>query len=117
MSAGSGLQATLALLLIAVPLVAAAAPAAARRDAQPRVDTSPAAADNGAALQLDPTQIKGHKGLPRVLYIVPWKRAEALDASGRPEGSLIDEVLAPVDRTEFRRQQRYSDGLQSEAGQ
>jgi len=62
-------------------------------------------------LQLDASQITGHRGLPRVLYIVPWKRAEADDSGGRPAGSLLDEVLAPVDRTEFRRQLRYYDAL------
>lgn len=62
-------------------------------------------------LQLETTTITGHHELPRVLYIVPWKRAEAGDLPGRPPDSLLDEALMPLDRPEFRREMRYSDQL------
>jgi hypothetical protein len=44
--------------------------------------------------------------------VVPWKRADLGDVSGKPVKSLLDEVLAPVDRDVFRRQNRYHDALQ-----
>lgn len=53
--------------------------------------------------ELDRTQIIGHKELPKVLYIVPWKKPLPGELAGRPRSSLLDEVLAPLDRAEFRR--------------
>ena len=49
----------------------------------------------------------GNSELPKVLYIVPWKKPLQGDLSGRPPGGVLDEVLAPVDRDVFRRQVRY----------
>lgn len=63
---------------------------------------------------LDPTQITGNKELPNVMYVVPWKRPDIGDLGGRPAKSLIDEVLAPVDRDVFRRQNRYFAALQAQ---
>ena len=59
---------------------------------------------------IDPTQIIGNRELPKVLYIVPWKKPLPGDLSGRPVVSVLDEALAPVDRDVFRRQVQY-DGL------
>lgn len=56
---------------------------------------------------IDRTQIIGNRELPKVLYIVPWKRPLPGELSGRPAASVLDEVLAPVDRDVFRRQVRY----------
>ena len=56
---------------------------------------------------IDRTQIIGNRELPKVLYIVPWKKPLQGDLSGRPPGGVLDEVLAPVDREVFRRQVRY----------
>jgi hypothetical protein len=63
-------------------------------------------------LDLDATQITGNRELPKVLYIVPWRNAELGDLVGRPVNSLLDEVLEPVDRDVFRRQNRYFEALQ-----
>jgi len=62
-------------------------------------------------LELDTTQITGNRELPKVLYIVPWKRSDLGDLVGKPVNSLLDEVLAPVDRDVFKRQNRYYDAL------
>ena len=59
---------------------------------------------------IDRTQIIGNRELPKVLYIVPWKKPLQGDLSGRPLGGVLDEALAPVDRDVFRRQVRY-DGM------
>ena len=81
--------------LAALSVIAVAAPALA----QDRAD-------------IDRTQIIGNRELPKVLYIVPWRSAEMGDLVGRPVNSLLDEVLEPVDRDVFRRQNRYFEALQ-----
>ena len=92
----------------ATPAASAARPAAANNPATP-------AARKGNAkdrLDLDSSQITGNRELPKVLYIVPWRGAELGDLVGRPVNSLLDEVLEPVDRDVFRRQNRYFEALQ-----
>lgn len=66
---------------------------------------APAAAQDRA--DIDRTQIIGNRELPKVLYIVPWKKPMPGDLSGRPLVSVLDEALAPVDRDVFRRQVDY----------
>lgn len=56
---------------------------------------------------IDRTQIIGNRELPKVLYIVPWKKPLPGTLSGRPVHSVLDEALAPVDREVFRRQVDY----------
>jgi hypothetical protein len=63
-------------------------------------------------MELDPTQITGNRELPKVLYIVPWKSSDLSDLAGRPANSLLDEVLTPVDRDVFQRENRYYRALQ-----
>ena len=71
-------------------LAAAAAPALA----QDRAD-------------IDRTQIIGNRELPKVLYIVPWKKPLPGTLSGRPVASVLDEALAPLDRAVLQRQIHY----------
>jgi hypothetical protein len=122
-----------ALLLIAATAFAAdpapdqkprtppAQPAAkASTDAMPAVDTSaskPAATDGKPAapgkraqndrLDLDTTIVTGNRELPKVLYIVPWKKADLGELPAQPFNTLLDEVLTPVDRDVFRREVTY----------
>jgi len=56
---------------------------------------------------LEGTQIFGSRELPKILYIVPWKKPLPTDLVGRPASSLLDEVLAPIDREVFEREVRY----------
>lgn len=56
---------------------------------------------------IDRTQIIGNRELPKVLYIVPWKKPLPDELSGRPVASVLDEALAPIDRDVFRRQVQY----------
>jgi hypothetical protein len=74
---------------------------------------SPAAAQDRA--DIDRTQIIGNRELPKVLYIVPWKKPIQGDLAGRPTVSLLDEVLGPVDRDVFRRQVSYDAQIQPRA--
>lgn len=63
--------------------------------------------------EIDRTQIIGNRELPKVLYIVPWKKPLPSELSGRPLESVLDEALAPVDRDVFRRQVRYTAAAQA----
>jgi hypothetical protein len=67
---------------------------------------APVAAQDRA--DIDRTQIIGNRELPKVLYIVPWKKPLPGALSSRPPVSVVDEALAPIDREEFRRQVGYS---------
>jgi len=58
-------------------------------------------------IELDTTQITGNKELPKVMYVVPWRHADLGDLTGKPVNSLVDEVLQPVDRDVFNREERY----------
>ncbi len=64
-------------------------------------------------LELDPTSITGNRELPKVMVIVPWKRADLGNLEGRPANSLLNEVLEPVDREVFRRELRYFEALEA----
>ncbi len=87
------------------------------RDAlEPAVSSSALAADvtrqqrDGQVmdrLELGRTEITGNQELPKVLYIVPWQTPDPGDLLDRPVNSLLDEVLAPIDRDEFLRQVDY----------
>ena len=57
---------------------------------------------------IDRTQIIGNRELPKVLYIVPWKKPVPGSLSGKPVASVLDEALAPIDREVFRRQVDYT---------
>jgi hypothetical protein len=62
-------------------------------------------------LDLGTTSITGNQELPKVLYIVPWKRSDLGDVVGRPVNTLLDEVLAPVDPDVFERHLDYYEAL------
>lgn len=65
------------------------------------------AGNTGGVLNLGATDITGNKELPKVMVIVPWKGSLGADGVIKPTDSLMDEVLAPVDRSVFQRQVRY----------
>src|SRR5262245_19378851 len=96
------------------PAMSKAAPAT-RGEAQPAVKTSSAAAAQPQTarrgqtdrLQLDTTVVTGNRELPKVLYIVPWKKADLGELPAQPFNTLLDEVLTPVDRDVFRREVTY----------
>jgi hypothetical protein len=109
---------------------AAEAPAAASKGAQneagePRVHSKELtkggaqSADDKRTdrVELDTSTITGNRELPKVLYIVPWKKSDIGDLTGKPMNSLLDEVLAPVDRDVFRREVTYFHAVNAPAGQ
>lgn len=102
-----------AALAPAVDVGARAAPATEPSPEPPRQPASagspsPEATDS---LDLGTTSITGNQELPKVLYIVPWKRSDLGDLVGRPVNTLLDEVLAPVDPDVFERQLGYYEAL------
>jgi hypothetical protein len=66
------------------------------------------------SMELGRTEITGNQELPKVLYIVPWQKSDPGDLMGKPVNTLLDEVLAPVDREEFLRQVEYYGDLYGE---
>jgi hypothetical protein len=96
------------------PAPSTAAPAQPESPAQQpaaQEQGSPRRSNSADRIELGTTQITGNAELPRVMYVVPWKKAELGDLAGKPAKSLLDEVLAPVDRDVFRRQNRYYEAL------
>ena len=89
----------------AVPPVAEAASSA------PSVPASRPAPRVMDSLDLGTTSITGNAELPKVLYIVPWKKSDLGDLVGRPVNTLLDEVLAPVDPAVFQRHLSYYETL------
>lgn len=108
-----------ALLLLAASCAAYGDPAAGVATvaaAQP-APASKHAAERGAMdrLQLDSTAITGNRELPKVMSIVPWKASEPPSGPDRPMGSLIEELLSPLDPAEFRREITYFRDLTSQS--
>ena len=77
-------------------------------DPPPRLASTAPAVDR---LELETTAVTGNRELPRVMSVVPWKAPEPPDGPDRPMGSLIEQVLAPLDRDEFRREITYFNDL------
>ena len=93
-----------------------AQPMATEDDAMVAQDVTRRETDNGVMdeMALDRTEITGNQELPKVLYIVPWQKAQPGELTGRPVNTLLDEVLAPLDREEFTRQVDYYGELYGE---
>jgi hypothetical protein len=95
----------------ALPSTPAAVSAPAPAPVQPRAQAERPAPRVMDSLDLGTTSITGNAELPKVLYIVPWKKSDLGDLVGRPVNTLLDEVLAPVDPAVFERHLSYYDSL------
>ncbi len=84
---------------------------AAARGPVPARQKAPMAADR---VDLGTTTVTGDHEQPKVMYVVPWKKADIGDLSGKPMNSLLDEALAPVDRDEFKREVLYYGAVKSD---
>jgi len=91
-------------------------PAVARPPAGPATPAqkAPGAADR---LELGTATVTGDREQPKVMYIVPWKKSDIGDLAGKPMNSLVDEILAPVDRDVFKREVVYYKAVQADASQ
>ena len=96
-------------------------PAAAGRAAAGRAATEPKTGAKTASkidrLDLGTATVTGDREQPKVMYIVPWKRSDIGDLTARPMNSLVDEILAPVDRDVFKREVVYYHAVQSDTSQ
>jgi hypothetical protein len=116
------------------PAPAATAPASGRTRAAGAGRTSADGAATGSAagqksadsaksgskvdrLQLGTATVTGDREQPKVMYIVPWKQSDIGDLAGKPMNSLVDEILAPVDRDVFKREVVYYHAVQAEGSQ
>jgi hypothetical protein len=107
----------------AAPPAGRAAPAARPPSASAR--TPPVARPPSAApaapkvdrLELGTATVTGSQEQPKVMYVVPWKRSDIGDLAGKPMNSLVDEILAPVDRDVFKREVVYYRAVQADASQ
>jgi hypothetical protein len=88
-------------------------PATARPPAGP-AQKAPGATDR---LELGTATVTGDREQPKVMYIVPWKKSDIGDLAGKPMNSLVDEILAPVDRDVFKREVVYFKAVQADASQ
>jgi hypothetical protein len=68
-------------------------------------------------LELGTATVTGDREQPKVMYIVPWKKSDIGDLGGKPMNSLVDEILAPVDRDVFKREVLYYHAVQADASQ
>jgi len=68
-------------------------------------------------IDLGVATVTGDREQPKVMYVVPWKKSDIGDLSGKPMNSLLDEALAPVDRDEFKREVMYYQAVQADASQ
>ena len=91
-------------------------PAAA---AAPRTASGPAQKAPGSVdrLELGTATVTGDREQPKVMYIVPWKKSDIGDLAGKPMNSLVDEILAPVDRDVFKREVVYYKAVQADTSQ
>jgi hypothetical protein len=90
------------------------APPAAARPPAVAGQKGPSASDR---LQLGTATVTGDREQPKVMYVVPWKRSDIGDLAGKPMNSLVDEILAPVDRDVFKREVGYYKAVQVDASQ
>ncbi len=67
-------------------------------------------------LDLDTTVVTGNRELPKVMYIVPWKKSDLGELPAQPFNTLLDEALTPVDRDVFRREVTYYGVLSAGGG-
>ena len=95
------------------PAAPAPAEAVAPPDVEPAIRPDASGRPTMDHLELDPTAITGNRELPKVMVIVPWKKADLGDLTGKPANSLLNEVLEPVDREVFRRELGYFEALET----
>ena len=98
----------------------AALPVAGRNSPAQRAASEPRAGKSASKidrLELGTATVTGEREQPKVMYIVPWKRSDIGDLAGKPMNSLVDEILAPVDRDVFKREVVYYHAVQADASQ
>ena len=83
----------------------------------PEAKSGPRSAPRTDRLNLGTATVTGDREQPKVMYIVPWKRSDIGDLAGKRMNSLVDEILAPVDRDVFKREVVYYHAVQADTSQ
>jgi hypothetical protein len=108
------------------PPPAAATPSSGHPATAARTPADHAAAGSGSGqksaskadrIDLGTATVTGDREQPKVMYIVPWKKSDIGDLAGKPMNSLVDEILAPVDRDVFKREVVYYHAVQADGSQ
>ena len=58
-------------------------------------------------IELEGFSIIGNRELPKTITIVPWKKALPGESLGRPNNSVLNNILQPIDREVFIRELGY----------
>lgn len=67
-----------------------------------------------AEIESSGTTISGQQELPKVLYVVPWKRSSVGDLLAPQTTSLVADLLDPLDPDLFKRRIQYFDLMNAE---
>jgi len=92
---------------VSQPSAAPEAPTAAEPATASERAEGPRAIVRNDRLDLDTTTVTGNRELPKVMYVVPWKKSDLGNLPAQPFNTLLDEALMPVDRDVFRREVTY----------
>lgn len=101
---------------VSQPSAAAEEPQAAEPSATSERAEGPRAVVRNDRLELDTTTVTGNRELPKVMYVVPWKKSDLGDLPAQPFNTLLDEALTPVDRDVFRREVTYYGAINHDGG-
>ncbi len=64
-------------------------------------------------LEADGMTVYGQRELPKVMYIVPWKKTKSAEIDMPMTESLVVDVLDPIDPDVFRRKIKYYEMMNS----
>jgi hypothetical protein len=59
--------------------------------------------------------VKGNQEQPKVLYIMPWQKADRVKLNYAPMQGIAGEVFSAIDRDEFLREVKYKQQLSVKA--
>ncbi|WP_339669398.1 hypothetical protein [Dasania marina] len=59
--------------------------------------------------------VKGNQEQPKVLYIMPWQKADRVQLNYQPMQGITTEVFSNIDREEFLREMRFRQQLADKA--
>ena len=59
--------------------------------------------------------VKGNQEQPKVLYIMPWQKADRVQLNYQPMQGITSDVFSRIDREEFLRELRFKQQLADKA--
>lgn len=61
--------------------------------------------------------VKGNQEQPKVLYIMPWQKADRVQLNYQPMQGIVSDVFSNIDRDEFLREVRFKKQLSGSGSQ